>query len=179
MMASLLKPCDCKEVQGEVLHEVKEALREQGNATHNHLAEISYTLKILVGLVQRLLSKFEEADGTPKGTPYVVSQTSPVQNTKYPGNALAYDGVIRSFVVSGKGNVTITISDNLEASGSTTIAIIGCAGAAIPVETHVKIPLNATLSIATDDSSGTGMVALTAWIEPIVESNPEYFRMRR
>lgn len=177
-LAAAMNSGGCRDCD-EVTRQVKEALHESNTISHNHLAEISYGLKILVGVVQRLLLKFEEAEGTPKGGAYVVSQASPAQNTNYTGKPLAYDGVIRSLVLSGPGNVTLTLNDKLSVSGSTTIAVIGCNGNAVPFTVRHKIPLNATLSIQTDSNAGTGLVALTAWIEPIVESNPEYFRMRR
>jgi len=168
---------DCQ--QDEVLRTVKEALHEEQTISHNHLAEISYGLKVLVGVVQRFLAKFEEAEGTPKGSPYVFSKSSPAQNTNYTGNPLAYDGVIRSLVVSGPGNVTITLNDKLSLTGSTTLAIIGCNGTAVPVEIHQKMQIGATLSLQTDSNAGTGLLALSAWIEPIRASGPEYFQVRR
>ncbi len=173
------KPCGCQEGTNEVTRVVKEALHEEHTITHTHLAEISYGLKILVGVVQRLLTKFEEAEGTPKGVAYVLSQASPVQSTVYAGKPLAYDGVIRSMVLSGNGNVTVTLQDKLSLTGTTTIALVSCNGGAVNVPIRHKMPIGATLSIQTDSSAGTGIVAVTAWIEPIMESNPEYFRMRR
>lgn len=158
---------------------VRQALKEEQSATHDRLADIGYSLKLLTGLVQRLLSKFEEASGTPRGTPYTFSQASPTQDTAYTGTPVAYDGVLRSLVVSGPGNITVTINDPHELSGTATLAIIGCNGGAVPVQCHYRVPINATLSIQTDAAGGSGLLALTAWIEPIIESNPEYFRMRR
>lgn len=169
----------CKDCPDEITKQVKEALHDEQAVTHNHLGQIDFGLKILVGVVQRLLSKFEEAEGTPKGSAYLISQASPAQNTVYTGNGLAYDGVIRSMVLSGPGNVTLKLNDKLSPGGTTTIAVIGCNGNAVPFTVRHKMPLNSTLSISTDSNSGTGLLALSAWIEPIVESNPEYFRMRR
>lgn len=169
----------CKDCSNEVLHQVKETLREQSAGHYSCLTEISYNLKLLIGISQRLLTKFEEAQGTPKGASYTFSQSSPAQNIAYTGKPLAYDGVIRSMTISGPGNVSVILNDKLALSGSTTIAIIGCNGSAIPVFLHHKVPLGATLSIQTDSNAGTGLLALSAWIEPIVESNPEYFRLRR
>jgi hypothetical protein len=170
------KKCGCGE--NEVLDQVKESLKEQSKHS-NHLAELSYNMKILIGIVQRLLLKFEESEGTPKGASFILSQASPAQATNYTSKPLAYDGVIRSMVVSGPGNVTITLNDKLSLTGSTTIAVIGCNGNAVSVGIHHKMQLGATLSIQTDSNAGTGLIALTAWIEPIVESNPELFRLRR
>lgn len=156
---------------------IEQAIAEQANQ-HNHLAELCYTNRLLVGLLQRLLSKFEEANGSPKEAPYILEQASPAQNTVYSGKPLAYDGVIRSMVVSGPGNVTVTMSSNLDASGSRTLAIIGCNGTAVSVNVHAIMPVNAKLQIATDSNAGTGLLALTAWIEPIAESGTELFRLR-
>lgn len=173
------QPCNCPECRDDVKRQVREAIHESNQVTHNHLAEISYGLKVLVGVVQRLLNKFEEAEGTPRGSAYVINQGSPAQNTAYVGNALAYDGVIRSMVLSGNGNVIVTLQNNLSLGGSTTIAVVSCNGGAVNVPLRHKMPINSTLSISTDSSSGTGIVALSAWIEPIKESNPEYFLLRR
>lgn len=178
-LAAAMNGTGCKDCQDDVKREVRAALHEENEVSHAHLAQISYGLKILVGVVQRLLSKFEEAEGTPKGASYVVSQASPVQSTNYTGKPLAYDGVIRSMVLSGPGNVTVTLSDKLSISGSVVIAIVSTNGGATNVPVRHKMPIGATLSIQTDAAAGTGLVALTAWIEPIMESNPEYFRLRR
>lgn len=162
-----------------LLDEIKRTIQEEQHTATSHLAEIAYGLKLLVGLHQRMLTKLEEALGTPKGAPYVLSQSDPSQNTVYAGSALAYDGVIRSMVVSGPGNVTIKINDSVEIGGAVTLAIVGCNGNAVSVDLHARMPLGATLSVATDSNAGTGVLVLSAWIEPISESNPEIYRMRR
>lgn len=169
----------CKDCQNEVLKEVKESLAEGREGAYSRLAEIAYALKIQAGITQRLLTKFEEADGTPKGDPYVFSKSSPAQNTNYTGNPSPYDGVIRSMIVSGPGNVTVTLNTEQSINNTVTLAIVDCNGGAVTVPLHFRMPLSATLSISTDSSSGSGLLALTAWVEPIMESNPEYFRMRR
>lgn len=180
-LAAAMQGGGCKECQqkNEVLTQVKEAIHEEHNISHNHLVEIAYVTKVLVGVVQRLLSKFEEANGTPKGTAYVLSQASPARGTIYTGNGLAYDGVIRSMILSGPGNVTLTLQSKLAIGGSTTLAIVSCNGNAVPLALHNRMALNDTLSISTDAAAGTGLLALSAWIEPIIESGPEFFQMRR
>jgi hypothetical protein len=167
----------CKDCQDTVLKAVKDTLHEA--VAHSALAGISYDLRLLIGIIQRLLLKYEEAEGTPKGGSYVFSQSNPAQNTQYTGKPLSYDGVIRSLVLSGPGNVTLTLNDKLSLTGSTTIAVVSCNGNAVPVGIHHKMPVGATLSIQTDSSAGSGLLAVTAWVEPIIESNPEYFRLRR
>src|SRR5487761_616679 len=110
--------CDLCNKKNEVARTVREALHEEHEGMHNHLADISWTLKLLAGVTQRLLAKFEEAEGTPKGGAYVFSQANPVQATVYTGKQLAYDGVIRQMVLSGPGNVTVTLNDKLGIAGA-------------------------------------------------------------
>ena len=171
----------CKGCNDEVTKQVKEAIHEANSVSHNHLAEISYALKILVGVTQRLLAKFEEAEGTPRGEPYVISQSSPAQNTAYVGAQLAYDGVIRSMVISGGGgNVTIKVNDKTLPGGSVTLAVVNTlSSGAIPVYLHYRMGIGSTLSIQTDSNAASGTMALSAWIEPIRESGTELFRLRR
>lgn len=178
---ALMHKTGCKECNDEITKQVKEALHEANTTSHNHLAEISYALKMLVGINQRLLAKFEEAFGTPKGEPYVITQSTPAQNTAYSGSPLAYDGVIRHMVVSGGGgNITIKVNDKTLPGGSVTLAIVNTLlSGSIPVHLPYRMGIGSTLSISTDNNNNNGVMYLSAWIEPIKESGPEFFRLRR
>jgi hypothetical protein len=168
----------CKDCN-EVATQVKEALHEAKHS-HSHLEEISLNLKFLIGIMQRLLTKYREAEGTPKAVPYtIISSGNSAQNTAYTGAPVPYDGVLRWITVSGGGNITVKVNDAVDAGGVATILVIGCYGVPVSLGLRYRIPLNATLSIQSDAAAATTPVTLTAWIEPIVESNPELFRLRR
>lgn len=163
----------------EVLQEVTHALSEGHAGLHGHLSELALAVKILIGVQQRMLSKFEEAFGVPKGDMLVFSQASPSANTVYTSGSLGYDGVIRGLVLSGNGNVKLVQNDSLSIGGAYTLAVVACNGGAINVPVRHKFPIGSTLSVQTDSSAGTGIVGVTAWIEPCAETGAELFQMRR
>jgi hypothetical protein len=134
---------------------------------------------IMIGLLQRLLSKFEEHYGLPKGDPFSFSQSSPAQNTNYTSTPVAYNGVIRGLIIAGKSNVTLSISTNETSTLLTQICKLPCAGGALTIPFHIRVPNNATFTISTDDASGTGIVSVAAWIEPIALTGEEHYRVRR
>lgn len=143
-------------------------------------ARILQAVVILNSNIQTLLRKFEEAEGTPHGRPFNFSQASPAQNTGYQSPAVPYMGVVRSLLISGNGNVTLTMNDEHNAiAGGLVVCTIPCNGAAVSIPHRFNVPLGATFSLSTDSSSGTGLLALSAWIEPVAMSSAEFFRFRK
>lgn len=138
-------------------------------------------LEIIAAGIQTLLRKTEEAQGTPHGDPgFVFTQASPAQNTVYTSPAIPYMGVVRSLVVGGPGDVTVKLVNPQGPVGSAqTIAILPLGGNSVPLNHHFIVPLGATFTLSTDSNLGTGLLALTAWIEPVAASGSEFFRIRR
>lgn len=134
---------------------------------------------IMIGLLQRLLAKFEEHYGLPKGDPFSFSQSSPVQNTNYTSTPVAYNGVIRGLVIAGKSDVTLSISTTENTNLINQICKLPCGGNALTIPFHIRVPNGATFTLSTDDASGTGIVSMAAWIEPVALTGEEHYRVRR
>lgn len=140
---------------------------------------ILQALAIQNGILNRLLTKYQEAEGTPHGTPFVFSQSSPAQNTTYTSSSVPM-GVVRSLVIGGNGNVTVKMNEpHNTVSGGLTIATLPCNGGAVSIPHRFVVPQNATFSLSTDSASGTGIVALSVWIEPVNANGQELFQLRK
>lgn len=134
---------------------------------------------IQTAILQRLLTKYQEAEGTPHGTPFVFTQLTPTQNTTYTSQA-APMGVVRSMLITGTGNVTVKMSEPHNAiAGGMVIAVVACGnGNSIPVPHRFVIPQGATFSLATDSASAP-LVSLSVWVEPVNASGQEMFQLRK
>lgn len=140
---------------------------------------IFQALATLTGNFQQYAKKFQEAEGTPQGVPFNFTQTSPVQNQVYDSPKVPYSGVVRSLMIAGNGNVTLTMYDrHNQINGGTEICTLPCNGAAVSIPHRFVVPLEAYFGISTDSSSGTGLVSLSAWIEPVAQNSSEMFLMR-
>lgn len=134
---------------------------------------------ILNSTMQTLLTKFQEAEGTPHGTPFNFSQAAPTQNAVYT-SPIAPMGVARSIVIGGNGNVTLTMKEpNNSVAGGLVIATLPCNGGSVAVPHRFVVPNNAKFTVSTDSAAGTGIVSLSLWIEPVVAGNAEYFQLRK
>jgi hypothetical protein len=134
---------------------------------------------ITIGILQRLLAKFEEHYGLPKGDPFSFSQSSPTQNTNYTSTPITYNGVIRGLIIAGNSNVTLSISTNETSTLLNQICKLPCGGNALTVPFHIRVPNGATFTLSTDSAAGTGIVSMAAWIEPIALTGEEHYRVRR
>lgn len=145
----------------------------------HHHDSIQKELAIMIGLLQRQLTKFEEHYGLPKGDPFSFSQSSPAQNTNYTSPAVQYNGVIRGLMIAGKSDVTLSISTTETSTLLNQICKLPCGGNALAVPFHIRVPNGATFTLSTDDASGTGIVSMAAWIEPVALTGEEHYRVRR
>lgn len=166
------------------LHEHKECNELDHDALHcpwcSTDRKILQALATQVGIMQHLLDKFEDAEGVPHGTPFNFSQASPVQNTVYISPQTLLTGVVRSLLVGGPGNVTLKLQEpRNQIYGGLTICTLPCNGAALSVPHRFIIPVGSTLTLSTDASAGTGLLTVSAWVEPVTASSSEFFAIRR
>lgn len=155
-------------------------------ATHHHLLgccehhdHFQVELAIIAGILERLLQKFEEQYGMPKGDPFSFSQLNPAQNTAYQSQPVNYNGIIRSLLISGPGNITLTINNFSPLGGNAQICKIASSSTPITVPHHIRVPVGATFTLATDSNAGTGLLTMSAWIEPISLEGQEQYRLKR
>jgi hypothetical protein len=133
-----------------------------------------------VGILQTLLQKFQEAEGTPHGFPFNFTQTNPAQNVVYSSPSVPTQGVVRSIIIGGNGNVTLKLyTPHNSIAGGQVIATLPCSGTAISIPHRFTVPLGAVFQLSTDSSSGTGMLTASIWIEPVAASSAEAFQLRR
>lgn len=171
-----------REKRDEVRELVKQEIAEFSGGEHSidsHMHDLIAALRLQNAITQRLLQKFEEAYGLPKGDPFSFAQASPAQNTGYTSQPIAYDGIIRSLLLAGPGNVTLKLNIAQAINGVQTICQLPCQGAGLAVPHHIRVPAGGTFTLSTDSNAGTGLLSMSAWIEPIATNGQEYFRLRR
>lgn len=130
-------------------------------------------IEIIAGLNQAILSRM---DGVPKGTIFQFAQTSPATNTVYTSPPAPMDGVIRCLVLSGQGNVTVTLKTI--AFGSTTIGTYAVDSIPVAIPFHLACPVGSVVTLSTDATTGS-LVSFAAWLEPANMDGSEFTRMRR
>lgn len=165
--------CNCKK---DIL-DIEQTINEHSAMCHG--CEIAFILKELIGVNQRLLIKFEEAYGVPKGSTLTISQLSPTPGAAYKSGLLAYDGVLRNLAVSGAGNITVSINQSNSAISTVNVGTfnVGSTGT-ININHHLMIPIGSSFSISTDAVMATA-ISLSAWIEPASMAGEEFYRVRR
>lgn len=143
-----------------------------------HEQRILQALIIQQGTLQKLLTKFEESNGLPHGTAFSFSQANPAQNTNYTSPGFPLAGKIKSLMIAGNGNVTLTMTNRYNSRlGGLTICTMPCNGGAVAVPHQFLVEVNGGFTLSTDSSSGTGLLAVSAWIEPVAMYPEEMYRL--
>lgn len=130
-------------------------------------------LEIIAGLNQAILNRM---DSIPKGTIFQFAQSSPVQGTQYISPGAPMDGVIRGIVLSGNGNVTVTLKNG--AFGSTPLGSYALDSIPCALPFNVACPVGSTITISTD-AAASSLVSFAAWLEPVAMDGSDFARMRR
>jgi len=144
----------------------------------HHHESIEAILINHAGILERLLQKFEEQYGMPKGDPFSFSQLVTAQNTVYTSNPVNYNGIIRSLLISGPGNITLGINNFSPLGGNIQICRIASSNTPIPIPHHIRVPVGATFTLSTD-SNATTLMSMSAWIEPVSLEGQDQYRMKR
>ena len=135
-------------------------------------------LQFLVGINQAELSKLDSFYGVPRGSIFQFSQSSPAQNTNYQSSGTPFDGVFNGFTISGAaGDVTVSIQNEFLPGGSLAVGTFTINGTAT-ISHHIAVPVNSQITLKTTAAASTNL-SFSAWLEPIMMNNSEFFRMRR
>jgi hypothetical protein len=169
-------PCNCesnKELTHDALH----------CPMCGHETKIMQALEVIAGIQEAALSKLNSAWGVPRGTIWQFSQPSPGQNTAYVSTPAPLDGVVSAFILSGLGDITVTLNSLSIPSGSLAIGTFSlnstaALGTSFSMPLRFVVPANATLTLKTNATGATN-ISFAAWLEPAMANGSEFFRMRR
>lgn len=139
---------------------------------------IIQSLEIIAGLQQALLSKIDGEFGVPRGTIFQFSQLAPATNAVYTSPGAPIDGVIRSIMLSGQGNVTVALKSQSLPGGTLAIGTYALNSIPVALPFHIACPAGTTVTLTTDATAGS-LISFSAWLEPSMMNGSEFFRMRR
>lgn len=177
MIKAPCKDCEDKHANKELAHDALHC------PVCSHNEKVMQALGIIAGIQEAALSKLNSAWGVPRGTIWQFSQSSPAQNTVYTSGPAPLDGVVSAFILSGLGDITITLNSLSIPSGSLSIGTFSlnstaALGTSFSMPLRFVVPANATISLKTNATGATN-ISFAAWLEPAMANGSEFFRMRR
>ena len=171
------KPCGCQAEISEVTRQVNLALLEERRARWDRLDDIALTLKKLTGVTTRILQRLEESLGLPKGQPLPIAQSNPVQNQLYASGQSTINGIARGFLLMGPGNLSLWRMNPNLLGGKLLLTTVPSAGVAVLVPFPCPVATGDTFAIATDSASGTGLISMTTWLEPVGLAGQQFYQL--
>lgn len=160
------------------LAEVKEMQREYRNSNFgdksSELSEIALALKALYGVNVQILQRMQENTSLAASQFLYINESNAAQNTEYFSTNITLNGLTRSIVLMGSGNVTLNHYSNYSPSNHVTIGVFPLNGSGIVLPYSFNIQPKSYFSVSTDSSSN-GYVSLSVLLHPVSLTGQDLF----